>query len=85
MRLAYTTIVFLFLFIAPWWLYLPLVFAGVVIFPFYLEAMALALLADMLYGGAGHGAYLLSIPFTALSALSVAFALPLRQYLRFNA
>lgn len=85
MRIVFTLVVFLFLFIAPYWIYLPLILAGIIIFPFYLEAVGLALLADMLYGGAGHGAYFLSIPFTALAALAVAFALPLRQYLRFNA
>lgn len=76
MRITYTLGTLFFIFISPYWLYVPLIAIGIVIFPFYLEAIGLALAADIFYG---------HLFFTPIAAIIIVFAIPLREHLRFNA
>jgi hypothetical protein len=75
MRTFFTLGTLLFILIAPFWIYLPLILVGIILFPLYIEALALALLVDMLMG---------QVLFTLVSALLVIFAVPLREHVRFN-
>ncbi len=85
MRALFTLVVFLALIATPYWVYLPLVLIGVVLFPFYLEAILFGLIVDIVYGGGTNGGALLGFPFGIVAAVLVLFSAPLREYLRFNA
>ncbi|MBX4199082.1 hypothetical protein KW800_02285 [Candidatus Parcubacteria bacterium] len=84
MRIAFTIVTLIFILIAPYWLYLPLIVVGVILFPLYLESVGLGLAVDVLYGGAGHGDILFGMPFAFLAAVLTLFAVPLREHLRFQ-
>lgn len=83
MRLAFSIIAIAFIFVTPYYIYLPFIFVGIILFPLYVEAIALSLLVDILYGKTGSS--FLIFPFGVISALLVLFAAPLRENLRFNA
>lgn len=82
MRLIFFLICFGLVIVAPFWVYVPVVLVGVVVFPFFVEAIILGALVDVLYG---DGRFLFGFTFTLLSAVVVYFAVPLREHLRFNA
>jgi hypothetical protein len=84
MRVPAIIIIFIVIIIGPYWLYLPAIILGIIFFPLFLEAIPLALLADILYGHAGTG-LAWGFPFGMIAALAVFLASPLREYLRFNA
>lgn len=84
MRGAFTIIALVFVVIAPYWLYMPIILIGIIIFPLYLESILLSLAVDIFYGGAGHGSLLFGLPFTLISAVFVLFAIPFREYIRFQ-
>ncbi|MBX4195450.1 hypothetical protein KW796_00635 [Candidatus Parcubacteria bacterium] len=85
MRVGFTIIALILTLALPYWVYLPFIFAGVIVFPLYIEAVFLALLIDTLYGGGEYGKMLFGFPFGIVAALLVIFAAPLREHLRFNA
>lgn len=76
MRTIFSLLVLVSVFVLPYWAYLPAILAGIIIFPFYAEAILLALLVDALYGS--------SYVFGIIAAVLVMFAGPVRSYLRFN-
>ncbi len=82
MRLIFSLFVVLFIASAPYWLYLPIILIGIIIFPLYLEAMLFGFIIDTLYGLGGG--YFFGFTFAVLATLLVYFAHPLREHLRFN-
>ncbi|MEK7194569.1 MAG: hypothetical protein AAB660_02690 [Patescibacteria group bacterium] len=85
MRILFTLIVFLALIVTPYWIYFPLILIGIVLFPFYLEAILLGLIVDLVYGGGANSNALFGFPFGIVVAILIFFTAPLREYLRFNA
>lgn len=53
-RIIFTTILFVAIFIAPWWIALILFVIGIFHFNSYYEALALGALFDILYGVQGN-------------------------------
>jgi hypothetical protein len=60
----------------PYWLYVPAILAGVLLLPFYWEAIVLGFLIDTLYGTQSY------YPGALLAALAVGLLLPIRERLR---
>lgn len=62
--------------VLPFWIYIPILFVAILVFPFFWEGILFALLIDVIYGGGVK---------TALSALILLIILlPIRENLRFN-
>lgn len=66
----------------PYWVYVPLLFVGIVFYPFFWEAVLFALLVEELYGNSvGFFASLIS-PLALASVLFIIIILPFRENLR---
>ena len=83
-RILLTAGLFLCVVFLPYWVYVPAVLAALVLLPFYWEAVPLALVADVLYGGA-HPAFDLGFPFAIMALLLVLVMIPARERLRLHA
>ncbi len=76
-RIIATLVIFFAILFLPYWIYLPLIGAAMILFPLYAEAIAFGFLIDALYG---TDTYRL-----ALVALFILIALlPFRERLRFS-
>lgn len=83
MRIVITLFCLLLVLFAPYWMYFPAIIICIIFFPLYVEAIALGLLIDVLYGRQLSLAF--AFPFGMIAALLVLLAAPLREYIRFNA
>lgn len=66
----------------PYWLYLPLLGAAIIFFPLFWEAILVALLIDVLYGGGIGRATALFSPMAVLATTLLLVMLPVRERLR---
>lgn len=83
-RLVALLILFVAIIFLPYWVYLPLLVAAILIFPVFWEGILLGLLIDVLYGW-GVTAWPSLISPVALTALIlVSVLLPVRDRLRFH-
>ena len=76
MRPSFSIVALILILSTPYWLYLPFIFVGIVVFPLYVEAIVLGAVVDTVYGGFSLG---------ITSTLLVLIALPLRKHFRFHA
>lgn len=78
------TLLFAIIFL-PFWVYLPILLASIIVFPLYWEGMVFAFLIDILYGLGvpGISGLLSSMSFWALAVLIV--LLPVRARIRIHA
>lgn len=70
---------------APYWLYLPAIAVGIVLFPYYLEGVVLALVVDALYGDFGAKVFILDFPLAIAAAVLVSIAPLIHERLRIHA
>lgn len=84
-RISSILVVLLSIIFLPYWIYLPLLGAAMIFFPFFWEGIVLALLIDVLYGGGigSFGELLSPMAFSATFLLII--LLPLRERLRVHA
>ena len=76
-RVLGSTVVLVSILVLPFWVYLPVLFIAIIIFPFFWEGILFALLVDTVYGSGIE---------TALYALILLIILiPIRENLRLNA
>ena len=80
-RIIFDITVFFAIALLPWWLWLPGIFVGIVLFPLYLEGIIFAALADAVYGS-GVGSFFLSFPFAAAALVLVVASVPVRERFR---
>jgi hypothetical protein len=83
-RLLLSLVLLALIFFAPYWIYLPVLFLGIVFLPFYWEAVIFAFLVDTVYGPWNLSGF----PYfpIALAAAALLLALPyIKRRLRFNA
>lgn len=80
-RLLATFIIFCGVIFLPYWVYLPAMFLGMIIFPFYWEAILLAFLIEVLYG---PGTVRIFSPIVLSALVLTALLLPVREKMRFN-
>jgi len=84
LRLSVVVILFFAIILFPFWIYIPLVGAAMIFFPFFWEGILLALLIDVLYGGGvGEMSDLLS-PMAFAATLLLIVLLPLRERVRIH-
>ena len=81
-RLTGLVIVLVSILFVPYWFYIPILLAAIIILPLFWEGIVFGFLIDVLYGGGVESVALLSFPF-ALAVLVILVALvPLRERLR---
>jgi len=85
LRLGSTLVVLLAIIFLPYWVYLPLLGAAMIIFPFFWEAVLLSLLIDVLYGGGVSGMAELFSPMALAATILLIILLPLRERIRIHA
>jgi hypothetical protein len=66
----------------PYWVYLPLLLASMILFPLFWEGMVLAFLIDILYGRGIGGLPELISPMAFSAMLILLAVMPLRERLR---
>ncbi len=80
-RLLATFIILFAIVFLPYWIYLPVLFLSMILFPFYWEAILLAFLVEVLYG---PGDMRIFSPITLSAVALTIILLPLREKMRFN-
>lgn len=68
----------------PYWVYLPLLLAAIVIFPIFWEGIIFGLLIDVLYGWGVTSWPSLISPAALVALVLVIILLPVRERLRFH-
>lgn len=84
MRVGYTILLLIFVLSTPFWIYMPAILLGIILFPLYVEAIFFGLLIDTIYGGGSGINIFFRYIFGLGAAILVLFVAPLRSYLRFN-
>lgn len=84
-RIFASIIIFLSIIFLPYWIYLPMLLAAVAVFPIFWEGILLALLADVVYGGAFVNFDDVLSSFGFYTLLVIILFLPLRERLRYHA
>jgi hypothetical protein len=85
MRIITTIFILFALFLLPYWIYLPILFLSLLVFPFFWEGIILAFVVDTLYGFGGGTDWVGRFPMALIAAI-IFLVVPLaRKYLRINA
>lgn len=84
-RILFSVCLLVLVLVAPYWIYLPVILVGVVVFPTFVEGIVVALMADALYGHSDGAIFILNFPYALGVAVLVSFAPIIRKRLRFNA
>jgi hypothetical protein len=82
-RILYDIFIFFLILHAPFWLYLPALVIGIIIFPLYWEAVPFAAFIDFFYGPHTHMGSVFAYPFGLSAAVLVAIFAPIKERLRF--
>jgi len=85
MRTFAVVILALLVIFAPYWLYLPAIFAGIIYFDLFVEGIVLGFFVDLLYGRALYHGFLLGFPFTIASVVLVCVSVFVREKIRLYA
>lgn len=81
-RVLWSVIILFSILFLPYWLYIPVLFVGIILFPFFVEGIVFAFLIDVIHGSGVETISLLVSPL-ALSALVVLIVIiPVRGSLR---
>lgn len=83
-RVLYGVLLFFLIIYAPYWLYLPAILFGIIIFPLYGEAIVFSLLIDYYYGPYMHLDTLFSFPFAITTALLLLALIHVKERIRFG-
>lgn len=84
LRLAANLILLAAIILLPYWVYLPLGLALVIIFPLYWEGMLFAYLIDCLYGRGIESLFSLFSPLAFTVLILLVLLLPVREHIRVN-
>jgi hypothetical protein len=69
----------------PWWLYIPLIIIGTLIFPFFVEGILFSFIIDAAYHPLQESVSFLDFPLALAISLLILFLLPLREHIRIHA
>lgn len=81
-RIPFTILILLAILFLPYWVYVPLLFAGVLVLPFFWEGIFLGLLIDTLYAESGLSASSVIYSFAFWATLILVMMIPVRKRLR---
>jgi hypothetical protein len=83
-RLIATLLVLLAVLTLPYWIYLPLLLAAIIVFPLFWEAIILGFVIDALYGERLYDLPAFLSLYALLSLAAVMLMIPLRHRLRIH-
>ncbi len=66
----------------PYWIYLPAVILSVLLIPFFVEAIFLGFLIDILYGSQVYSGISFLFPHAFFAGVLILLVVPARQFLR---
>ncbi|MCR4279128.1 MAG: hypothetical protein NUV78_00065 [Candidatus Zambryskibacteria bacterium] len=81
-RIPLTILIFLAILFLPYWIYVPLLFAGVLVLPFFWEGIFFGLLIDTLYAESGLLVSTIIYSFAFWATLILVMMIPVRKRLR---
>ena len=84
LRLVSTIAVFLSIILLPYWIYLPLTFIAIVLFPVYWEGIVFGFLIDTLYGGGVEMFPGLFSSFSFISFILLIIVVPIKERIRIH-
>lgn len=84
-RITVSAILILLVLFMPYWFYLPLIAVAILLLPFYVEGILLALLTDSFYGAFGSGLFILNFPLAITAGILFSLSPFLRRRLRISA
>ncbi len=82
-RILYDAFLFFMVLNAPYWLYLPCIFLGIIIFPLFWESIIFSLFVDFFYGQHTNSGSIFSFPFGLIASLFVLIVMPVKDRFRF--
>jgi hypothetical protein len=83
-RILYNILLVFLIIDAPYWLYLPGIFIGIIIFPLFWESVLLSIFVDFYYGLHTHIGSVFAFPFGIVSALLILGMIPIKARFRFS-
>lgn len=84
-RIIYSLLIFICLLAFPWWLYVPVIIIGTLIFPFFVEGILFSFIIDAVYHPITESISILNFPLALVVSLLIIFLLPLREHIRIHA
>ena len=81
-RVFGSIVIFVSILFLPYWVYIPALFIGAILFPFFWEGILLAFLVDVLHGGEMKILPSLVSPLALFLLVALILLLPIRENLR---
>jgi len=81
-RALYTVLLIFLVLFTPYWIYLPAIFLGMILFPLYSEAILLSAFVDYYYGAHTYAGTPLAFPFAIAAALLLLALVELKERMR---
>lgn len=83
-RLGASLLILLSIIFLPYWIYLPVLLAGIIIFPMFWEGVVFGLLIDVLYGWGITAPPSLISPMALVALVFIVVLFPVREHIRFH-
>lgn len=68
--------------VLPYWIYIPALFIGIVVFPFFWEGIILVFFINVIHGNSAEFFAALASPLALLTLVILIVMLPVREHLR---
>ncbi|MEX2013697.1 MAG: hypothetical protein WD897_02170 [Parcubacteria group bacterium] len=81
-RILWLVVIFASILVLPYWVYIPVLFIGIILFPFFWEGIPLAFLIEVLHGSGMAVLPLLISPLALSVLIALIILLPIRERLR---
>ncbi len=81
-RIFGSIVVLVSILVLPFWIYIPVLFIAIIVFPFFFEGILFALLIDVIYGSGIEAFPSLISPFALSALVLLIILLPIRESLR---
>lgn len=83
-RILGSVVIFASILVLPYWVYIPVLFFGIILFPFFWEGIPLAFLIDVIHGSGMEVLSALVSPLALSALIALIVLLPIRESLRFH-
>ena len=81
-RIIGSVLILIFIFVMPYWIYIPFLFIGIILFPFFWEGIVFVFLIDVVYGGTVETFANFISPLAVFVLIALIVMLPVRESLR---
>ncbi|MDB5194158.1 MAG: hypothetical protein JWN50_172 [Parcubacteria group bacterium] len=84
-RILFDIFLFFLVLYAPYWIYLPALILGIILFPLFWESVLFSLFIDYFYGPHTHSGSIFAFPFAIVASLFTLALIPIKESLRLHA